>query len=477
MKIKPINSQLIKVVENIFYVLFSIYATLGFCSYTHGKFIVTIVMWPAFLIGMFLVGYRALNFKKYFKMPFLPILICLLGSIGISTLVNYRYSLKGNLIFCIYWAFYFLVFYTLGLGCSSEEIKKKFCLAATVYCSIISLMVLASFYTFFMGYSVKLVDPVTSFEYYIGFAIGRLSGVFINSVAGADSCAICSLLLVYFIHTVKRTWCRILFVLMIILNIFYIALSDSRAGALCFGLCAGFLTFFLLLYKFKNKKLGFKFLAVVCACVVLVLGILIPRGTKSAYNKLAPIVHNTISSLKGSSDNEDIEDENSFPIVERGYDLSEDFSNRRLDLWKSSFEIFSHSAKNILIGTGYSGIMEYAQDNIPETYMVTNPVKGIRTFENEFFNILAAQGVLGVLTVAVLIVLVMLFIIKRFFIKENDAFILVVMLSCIFSISAVSMVGARMFYHFSQIPIIFWTFLGLSINLLSLNKGGKNTDE
>ncbi|MBO4433572.1 MAG: O-antigen ligase family protein, partial [Clostridia bacterium] len=309
------------------------------------------------------------------------------------------------------------------------------------------------------------------FTYYIGFKIGRLWGVFLNLNRGAASVAVSSLLLVYFIKTIKKTWFRIIAGIAIFINLLYTALADSRTGALGFGLCFGFLAFFLLIYKLKDKKFWYKLLAVFCAALAFVAGYFLPIKMKSAYNSLMPMVYNAVHSNEEDQSGEDEADDKNRFLVERGYDLSDDISNRRFDVWKSGIEILLNSKRNIIIGTSFNGMLPYAKDNLPETYIVDNDFGIIGTMDNDFFNLLVGQGLLGILLFVILVIGVVVLIFKHFgSVKPENAFLLSVMLAVLFAIAGCSMFTSLVLYYLSQNAIIFWSFLGMSVFLLKPKK-------
>ena len=464
-----IRKNKIEIIEKVFFCLFIFYAILGSCSLTYAKPIISIVMWPAFVLGAALILLRTIHWKRYIKMPFLPVLLFFLVSGGFSTLLNYQFSFKRNAIFCIYWAFYFLIFYTIEQGKPIEKIKKDFRFVAGIYVMLISIVVIASFLTFLFGYSAQITTTDTDYTYYIGFMIGRLWGAFLNLNNGSEAAAISSCLLCYFIWYCKKRWFRIAAGMQIFLNVLYIALADSRSGAVCVGVLAFFFTLFALLYKWREKRVAFKGLAVLLASVALVTGYLIPRQFKNAYNATSKSVYQ----ISISNGDENDENENKKPLlIERGYDLSDDISNRRFDVWKSGIEISTATLKNLFFGIGFSGMTEYAERFLPDTYIINNDYGKIPTMDNEFFNVLVAQGVLGVLIIVILIIGVLILLAKNFLqVSREDIKELLIILSVIFGLAGSAMFNGLIFYHFSQSAILFWILLGEMVYLLKYRKG------
>ena len=468
------NNNRIDWAEKGFFVLFTLYAILTSCGFTFGTVAISMVMWPSFLLGGCLIGYRVFHYKNYIATPLFALTIAMLFSIALTTVLNYHYSLKTNVVFCLYWALYFLVLYTTDRDTTVEKIKKDFYFVAWVFAVMVSLLVLASFAVFLVGYS-REIRVEDDFTYYIGFAIGRLWGVFVNLNRGAVSAAIAAFLLLYFCKRKKTLRFRIPAGIMIFFNLLFIALSDSRSGAICFALLLGALTVLVLSRRFQGQGIAKRLLALLLAAVVMVSGYLLPRGMKVLYNQTAKAIYKIELSInRKSGKHKKIKKPES---VERGYDLSDDISNRRFDVWASGIEIYFDSPKNITIGTSFGGMVGYAEEHLPETYILSNDFDTIGTMDNDFFNLLVAQGTLGiVLMMALAIGISVLFIQHVKQVKKEDTPELFVMLSVLLALVGSSMFTSLIFYYFSQNSVLFWAFLGLSVRLLISEKGEKADD-
>lgn len=461
-----INDKYLNIIENLFLYLFMAYAMLSTNSFTYGKSVIGFLMWPSMLLGAFIISYRILNFKDYYKMPGLLFLVLMLGSIGVSTVVNYQYSFKSNLLFCVYWSFYFLIIYTISIDKTKAQIKSRMEHLAAFFAVYLTVNVIISFVLLIINYSKTIITADTNYEYYIGFVYGRLWGAFINPNGGAVSAAIATVILIYFIISSKNIAVKVLCAFDVFLQLMYIALSDSRSGAVCVGVSLATFVFVLLLGKFKDKNIGFKAIAVVIAAVTAVAGFMLPRELKDGYNDLSI----AISEKNEEKPSDEGEDETSFtpPVIDRGYDLTEDVSNRRFDVWYSGLEIYSSSARTLLIGTGFAGIADYAKEHVPGTYIINNDYAELRTLDNEFFNIMDAQGSLGLLITAAFVLFVLIFIVKGVSKTDEKYFkIITLEIALTVGLSSAAMFSGMMFYHFSQNAVIFWIAIGSLMYLLN----------
>ena len=166
---------------------------------------------------------------------------------------------------------------------------------------------------------------------------------------------------------------------------------------------------------------------------------------------------------KGDSEHKKIENIQKYQnkVVDRGYDIEGDISNRRFDIWKSGIELLGTSP---IYGTSFGGLRSYAQENLPETYIVNNDYKAFNTLDNEVLNVFTGQGIIGgaLLVAFVLVVLVKTFknIIKlnvQDFEVASTCFVIAI------CITASAMFRAAMFYHSSPNANMFWTFLGILV--------------
>ena len=447
-----------------FLILFFIYSFLHYNSFTYGHRVISCVMWVTFFLGGLLVLGRLIQYRSYRKTPGLLFLLLLLISLGISILANVRYAFKDNVVYGIYWVFYFFLLYMQPEDLSPKDYKKKFHLTAILFTGYMTAAVIASFALMLTGYNGVFRNPETNFEYRIGFSIGRLWGVFLNPNGAAFAAAAAAMLLLYFLFRTKKIVLRVLCAADVFLMLFYIALSDSRSGAICFGTMLGAFSFLLLWYRNRGKHWGRIGLSVMFAVILLIVGVYTPRLMKDAYNRILLAVATEGEAVPGESDATEF-------LVERGYDLDKDISNRRFDIWKSSLEIYTSSPKTMLVGTSFRGIVPYAREHLPDTYIIHNDHAIFQTMENEILNVLTAQGALGLLALISTAAFFAVYIFKRVF-RLSPEYQLpgALFLSLVMGLGLCCAFSAVIFYHFSQSTLLFWFALGGLIFVLRQGK-------
>ena len=462
-----ISENKMEFIENMFAVALMIYAMLSSNGLTFGKPIIKPFMWASFLLSAVILLYRAFNIKEYFRFPETLLALILVGSIGISTLINRNYSFKSNIVFCIYWVFYFLVLFTTGKSKKTDSIKKSMRIVSVTFISYTTLSAIVGFILYFAGVNKTYAVPGEHYAYYLGFKWGRLWGIFLSPNHGAISCAVSIMLFIYIFKSRKKQWIRICSVLGIILHLMYIVFADSRTGTVV--LAAGIATyvFVVCLKTVENKKIGIKILTFamsLCIAVVCFAGV---RQLRKPINGTISLINSQLDKTNNKEHDAD--------IIERGYDLSEDISNRRFDVWKSGVEVFLHSSKNMAFGLSHCGFTEYAEQHLPKTYIVNNDHAVMTTLDNELLNILISNGIFGIVGSVAFVAYIIVFVIKKFTsVKAEDKFFIALNLAILFSLACAAMFASVMFFHFSPNAVFFWLALGQLMTYLNAgeNKNG-----
>lgn len=435
--------------ELIFKICFIVYTMLSVCNFTYGKSIISYVMWPMMLLGAVLVMWRVLRFKEYTKMPGVFVLIAMSISFVLSMLINYQYGLKDNIVTFVLWIFYFFMLYTRNNSDNPSDIKKEFELIGIVYMIYLCVGNIVSILMMIVGYE-HVYTNAKGYEVAAGFIWGRLWGVYIdpNFAAVMSTAAICLALYFWKKGVSKKT--KVILGISIAINICFIAFTDSRTGRVCLAVFAIAYGLLWLLYSKKSLSMGKKLLNVLLILVVGVGAFYLPKMVVNGYNSM----WNMISSIVEDSDNEDKK-------IDRGYDIEDDVSNRRFDIWQSGIEILETSP---IFGVSFGGLRLYAEDNLPETYIVNNDYKDFNTLDNEILNVFVGQGLLGGIILVGFVVLVLVKIFKNIMkLDKNEFLVASTCFVIVICITASAMFRAAMFYHSSPNANVFWSFLGILV--------------
>lgn len=461
--------------------------TVGFLeasSLTFGKPIISLFLWPTVALGGILLIERLIHWKWYWKSKNFFLLAAFCVSYVLSLLVNIRYGWYTNFRTLIWCAFLFFLVYCYKTDGQVQKNEKQFQILAVYYVLMNAALSILSFYFMMTGYSqiyYQEVGPI----YYIGFHWGRLYGAYWDANIGAVMCCVGILLSVGFFRINKSVVIRVLIVLNIALEIFYIAFSDSRTGQLC--LCVSAALYVLLVVLQKKKRL----VAVFCALIGLIIAFIIPIGIKKTYNVIAAMPKKVIvqdASAEEQSEElvkekqkeeskelqkEDISEKTQEPVQEvgRAEEYSGDITNRRSDIWKSAIEVFFTSP---VVGVSHNNVLAYVYDNVPNSYLVTNDHMDFDSMHNVFFDILVGQGVIGLTIYLAMAVLFFITIVKNWSkILKNTSKMCVSYFVILMVMVTASFVMTEIVYVTSPMATIFWMCMSCLIQAASQseNKG------
>lgn len=447
----------------IFKIWFFVYTFLGTNTFLRESFLVSICMWPMFLLAGVLCIDRLFHYKNYIKTPCITGLIALCISAFVSMLINWQYGFKENFINLILWCIYFFLLYTNDQNKTKEIIIKECEVLGIIVIVYMAVGTIVAFVMMAVGYSGSQI-ATDGYEVFSGFAIGRLWGMFLNLNTASVTSNIAIALSIYFILKKKNVILRSVLGINIIVQILYITFSDSRIGRVC--LCALVGIIVLLKGYYLCSKRHYLFTVGVVFCSLLVIGIAywIPVQVKEQYNFW--VIANSQNENSQIENEEEIEKNTSANLIERGYDMSGDISNRRFDVWRSGWEIF---ISRPIFGVSFKGFTQYAVENMPDTYIVNNDYKQMTTLDNEIMNILVSQGLVGLIILMFVVVGILRLVVPQLLKLASDINFCILCFSIVFILCISAMTVSTMFYNSTPNANCFWIFLGALVFLAKKN--------
>lgn len=459
--------QLTDRMETVFKCLFFLYAAMTFNCVTFGTMLISLVMWPTFGLGALLILNRTIHLKHYHS-PYMWWLVALLGAGAVSVALNLQYDVKLNIVYLLTWAFYFLLLYVQPKAFDKQTLKKDAGLLAFLYTAITEICVIVSIVMLFVGYSMEY--KFEGGRILGGFVDSRLYGMFIDPNAGATCAAVSGLFMVHLMRSCRRVWQRLLLAVGVALNLFYMALSDSRTGTIVAFVLGFVYTLLYFMRRFQRNRLT-PLLAIASALVIGLGCFGAPTLVKKGYNGAITLwvnfkMENPQDPYSPDFDEDSKQSWIDSMTVHRDYDLSGDISNRRFSVWKSGVEIF---LKRPIAGTTYTGFTDFARTHLPETYIVNNDHKDMNTFDNEIINVMVSNGLLGLIPFLVFAFGVLFFIIRRIALLEDEKAYswCTVCFAAVCAIAASAMFRTAVLYYISSNSVLFWSLLGFLAALCS----------
>ena len=447
--------------ETAFKVLYILLVLLSFTNLMVGNPVLRYYTYALVLFGAVLLLYRAVHFKRFVRTKGLWILVLFCGSILFSAFLNRKYGLTESLQSFIWTTLQFGLLYACDEKRDIKEYQREFCILAVVFSVYILLANIVSIGMFFAHYGV--FGQYSFNETIIGFVWGRLWGVYSDPNNGSVLCVVSVVISICAWAALKpksKRGLKVLLAVNIILDYFYIMLSDSRTGMVCAIIGVACVLFFCFSARGFRKK-SFKPLLknVLCFVLAVVLSItfyyssqLVKRGYNYTLEKIIELRTQTPGE---NSDAPDL-------VLITGRDTADtesDISNRRFSLWKSGLEIWKTSP---IFGVSQRNITVYAKDVLPDTYMVNNDMGAFDSTHNMFLDVLVGQGVVGLALLGAFFVIIAIMIIKRFFlIEQNRNSVYFITLFSVLLVCACScMFVLDVLYLNSAATVLFWSALG-----------------
>lgn len=450
-------------IELIFKFMFLTLVMLSFNSFIAGSFILKCFSYITVLVGAFVVLYRLLNFKKYYKTYGVALLVAFVVSYGVSSLINIKYGLLENIQAMVWMVLQFGILYAFNSTKQYSEAKqdrdyilKYFILYVSIN-NIISLIMLVKSYG-----APDFISPTGN---NIGLLWGRLWGAYTDPNIGSVFCVAAIIISIFYAKIAKKVWLKIVYILEIVISFLYIVFSDSRTGMLCLIFGVGVFTYFMLnaYEKIKTKNALKQIACVSLAIVVAATSLVAIKATRTGYNLCAEQIY-----LWTHSDSNNNSENPNFTIGREGDELEEDVSNRRFDLWQSGFEIWETSP---VFGTSHRAITEYARENVPDTYLVNNDLGEFNSTHNLLFDILVSQGIVGAVIFLAFVISIIVLIFKKVLLVKNAIkdydIILSLTILLVFALSSMFIVD--ILYVNSAGSFIFWFILGQLVHKLTPN--------
>ena len=441
--------------ELAFKALFFLYVGLGSCSLTYGRSVISWVMYAAFLLGGVVLLMRLLSPGRYFRMPLLLCGVLMWLSCAVAAAANMSYFTTRTAVILILWAFYFFILYAQPGDRDGGRLLREFRGLSLVYLAWATVLALISVGMLAARYEVHYRDPANGmYEVAVGFFSGRLWGAFQDPNLGSVMCVAGIAVCVYWIMEKKSAALRTALGADIALFVFYMACSDSRNGMVCLGVLSALGMLWLMV---KNRDKVNPLLAAIVVIAGFACGMLLAQLVQELFNSLMEITGG--------------------PLINRGYSMEGDISNRRLAIWRSGLEL---GLTRPVTGISFPAVVAYAKEHLPDTYIISNDLWEFNTFDSEPVNIFVAQGIPGVLILAAWILGAVWIFFKNIAAasagRDRELFLLTA-ICCIMAVSA--LFQGTMFYQTSPNTFMFWCAFGTLLCLLKSaeRKAGEDNEE
>lgn len=432
---------------------------------------ITIALYLMLGIGAIAGICKLIRWREYIHSKYGIVVILLLASYLFSIFMNYRYAFSTNIK---HWIILTLAIIISYFYAGTENINKNIYLGIRILISVMNICVIISIIQLLMGYG-----KIEFYEYYhmkSGFIENRLWGVFIDPNHGSVLSVIVCYLCIYTIKKSNAMLKKLYYGFTIIIQMMYIAFSDSRTAQVCIAVSMTVYVFWIGLKKISKKKFINKCLVIVASCIIGVCCALLPKAIQTGYNMIIDVANlerKVNIEVCGEIQENVIEqiESNEGRIIKRAYDLEEDVSNQRFDIWKSGIEIF---CKSPIYGVTLFGAREFAKKYVPNTYILRDKVY-FSQFHNEVLDVAVAQGIIGLAIFVLMAILFIVYIIKNFVKEEQNYMAYLIGIIVLLCLCVKMMFQQGVMYMYNPDVEIFW--MTLSYLVASIHMAEKNNNK
>ncbi|MGN0571507.1 MAG: O-antigen ligase family protein [Candidatus Fimenecus sp.] len=428
------------------------------CALTRG---LTLASYAVAILGAAVLLFRLVHFKQYTKTRGILWLVLFCGSYCLSALLTRAYGLTENVQAMVWMVLQFFVVYTYDNAMPIEKDKKEIRIIGWFFLLYTFLMALTAIIMLIVDYNNY--REVAETAVISGFMWNRLWGLYTDPNYGAVFSIVSMVLSVMFWKGAKKG-VRAFLVVNCVFEFLYITFSDSRTGmvALLVTVAAASYLFGLRWKKIENKSTVFR------GTVSVVLALLLALASLGVL-KVVQVSGNALKTWQYEQEIENGEyigteiPENIIGRTES--DINNDVSNRRFAIWQSGLEIFKTRP---LFGITFRNYIPYAEQNLPETYIVNNDSGKFASMHNSFVDVLVSQGVLGFILLLCFIASVITVIFRFFFkAKGEDYKYNTFLLLCFLPVFVSMMFYSETFYMNTGGAFLFWSFLGYFMHSLN----------
>lgn len=429
-----------------------------------GPLLKLFIVWGALVIGLDLLGNRAL-----WKTSTLKWLLLFCAAYLVTTMTNSPNYVGENLKILSYMVIFFIVLYGHNRDKAMHEWKKEVRTVMLTFFLMATILACICFVTFVL--SINREVTTADGQMYIGMCDNRLWGVY-NPNAGAciNVIAILCAIGLWVSTKNKCAYKKVFLIISMIVHYLCLLLTSSRASLYAFILCLGGLIFLFLNARDQLKSVTpIKWILknVLLTVIVIVALYAVETPVKWVISYIPGGVNRVLS----KNDSEE-------GIHQIELTRKEELENRdggiltgRTYIWKAGLSALKESP---LFGVSKAAIYDCAKDYVDDEQWLEHMEVSLH---NVFITVLVASGWVGLALFLVFLFKNFLPMIRVALLKHGgDNYKLYI--SCMMIVAClliIELVEARIIYRTEVFNVVFWTICGFAYNYVEIvNKGEAN---
>lgn len=439
----------------IYKIYMLVYLLFAFNSFINGQTFMKYATLLAAGAGALLLLGVLVRWKEYRKMGNCVLLILFLLSYLFSSVMNIKYGVMENVQEMVWLTCQMGLLYIASYKYSADMIKKELRILGWIWIAVCTVFNIVSLSMIGWMFNRDYVDSQGG-VHAAGYRLGRLWGVYDDPNHGSVIAVIAILFAVYLWRSCQKIWQKCALALTVAVQFSYIGFGNSRTAIIALAAGIGIWCFGIF---YIRKKAVLQSLLAALAVVILC------AGGFFAFEEANIQTYSYVQKLHTEKNTDKLanKDKQNNQKSQRKKELEEDESNGRIDIWKSGLEIAGTSP---VYGVSFRNMTPYTKENLPDTFIISNPVVEYDSLHNIVIDVLACQGVIGLL-ISLLLAANTIRILVRGAGKtdKGHSMEMVFFLSVIAAMTAASMFYTYVFYLHSPQTYIFWLCMGYIVSM------------
>lgn len=431
------------------------------------QFVNSLVFAIVALFGAAVVGLDVFTRRVFLTAKNVGWLAAFLLVCAISSAINAKYGIIGNVRNLVWLAISFFLLYTIDPKRTIDSVKKEIKYVGNILIAVCFLACGASLVMFALqvGYYVDVYPD--SFAR-MGFIEGRLFGVFEDPNYAAVVAMIAIIYSIFNLKNTEKKWLKAFYVCGICVDFCYIVLSGSRTTEVAAIIVVFLAAYFLLLKKLNTTKFNKPFLRISIILVAILCSAVLIFSFLFARKALAYLPDVVGAPFKSVSVAEQ-KPRRHIDITRDDVSNSADISNCRFKIWLSALELFKSKP---IFGVSPRNMRTYAKAAFPKGFIAQRSY----AVHNAYLDVLTSTGLLGAVLISIFLVKYLISVFQFLFVNLNNKnFTLVLFGFLNVATVAISAFFLSEIFFVNTIGVLtFWMNLGYSYHFSNKSAAQEN---
>ncbi len=412
------------------------------------------------VFGAFVITFDLCTEKIMLKQKNIIWLILALASCIISSILNIKYGIWGNVRNLVWMSISFFVLYPTDQNRSKNDIRDEIQYVSNILTFVWFFACFISLIMFFLniGYYIDIYPDSFSRQ---GFIECRLFGIFEDPNFAAVVSILMIILSIWNLSNGQKRIMKVFYIFNIVIQFLYIVLSGSRTAEVSFALVIAITSYFLLKESECFKRAGiiikntlFVFISL-CISALLIISM-------NFTGKVISYVPAFIESQFGTYQSNTVITKKPVNIIREDVVESTDVSNCRFRIWESALELFRSAP---IFGTSPRNMRTYAKVNFSEGFIA----KHSYAVHNAYIDVLTSMGLVGATFIAIFFVLYLIELFRYLFTSKNkrNYKMIVLCLAIVTTVASSAMFLSEIFFVNTIGVLMFWLYLGYTYYFIS----------